>query len=143
MTREAGRELDAEIAEKVHGAAWTLASDVDRHVCEIRKCGKPLETLTLGGRTFAFRHAGGEITATDLMPRYSSEVGAAWLVVERMQERGCRLVLESQYHSVDLGEFSAVFHKRMAGRKPVEARTAPLAICLAALSALSQEPDKP
>lgn len=29
----AGRELDAQIAEHVTRAVWTLASDVDRHVC--------------------------------------------------------------------------------------------------------------
>lgn len=83
-------------------------------------------------------HYEGQSRNADLIPHYSTDLIAAWLVVEKMQERGWRITIE------DCADGFHVWYGRAGQgdedfwvRAPVAiAATAPLAICLAALHAL-------
>lgn len=68
------------------------------------------------------------------LPPYSTNIGAAWLVVEKMRERGFEMYLESD-HGMP-GRFYCSFHDS-DGCKSGMGDSAPEAICLAALSALT------
>ena len=103
----AGRELDALIAEKVMG--W-------------RKAGTLWITPT-GQQLVEYHH---EWMPEATPPRYSTSIGAAWQVVEKLPP-----------HSVDInnenpGGWICSVHTQL-GYWEARARTAPLAICLAAL----------
>jgi len=65
------------------------------------------------------------------VPHYSTDIAAAWLVVEHLRERGYRL---NMYESLLGGEYVAMF----IGEKGSQCggTTAPHAICLSALKAV-------
>lgn len=132
---EAGRELDALIAERVMG-------EVDARC----PCGDGLSrTMTRSGATmaeaeamlradYAARVAGGMKMwpAEYCGPAYSEEIGAAWLVVEKLREQGFGFTID-----VDEGDNSACFADSSGVYEAeISATTAPLAICRAALAAL-------
>lgn len=116
--REAGRELDALVAERVMG--WMsvglrarygmLAADWRGH--------DPLSRV------------GPEFECA--VPHYSTDIAAAWQVVEKVQASGHRVCLYRQWN----GQYHCVFGTAFAPNFPGErhADTAPLAICLAALA---------
>lgn len=113
-----GRELDALIAEKVMGLIVT----------EQGFCGHP---ITKGG---------GRVHGTDMgwwatvLPFYSTDIAAAWEVVERMREKGFNF----QIHNVnERKNWVAFFWKKgIVGDPYVSSETlTPYAICLAALKA--------
>lgn len=69
-------------------------------------------------------------------PHYSTDIAAAWLVVEAMEARGSALELVDRIHLSGTGErWWCCFKGKMWGQ-PEKADTAPLAICRAALAAL-------
>ena len=133
--REAGRELDAEIAEKVMGLEfrpwrygvpegwWSVGSTV------------AYESNTL----HAIMPEGYE---SDL-PMYSWDIADAWLVVEKMRT----MQIEPELRSIGLNTLWRCTlrcysdHERgvTSGFFEEEAETAPLAICLAALQTVSGE----
>jgi hypothetical protein len=91
----AGRELDALVAEKVMGRDMT--------------------------RPAGFKHPIG-------MPHYSTDIAAAWEVVERLRAAG---------HWFDLRDIRGNGYWASFGQEmSAEGKTASLAICLAALKAL-------
>jgi hypothetical protein len=119
------RELDAEIAEKLFG--WTDIAWMD-NVHGVR-----------GVAPRAF------LGTAQIVPRYSSDIAAAFLVVEKMRERRVLINLGQLFNEVSdmwgsgtcwlanahvYGSDSQVDHFQAV------ADTAPLAICLAALQAL-------
>ena len=116
-----GRELDALIAEKVMGFVWRrgwggpwkmLVSPTDAEDCP------PIQ--------------GDEGIAADyarFVPRYSTDLAAAWLVVEKLTPRF--------YVCVERVHRSGDAWNAWVGRSNVAASSAPLAICRAALAALS------
>jgi hypothetical protein len=109
----AGRELDALVAEKVMGWKWIGPDEFNdnRH-------------LTLGGQKVQAR-----------IPDYSTDIAAAWDVVEKMRPT-FNLVLEC----VSLEYNCHVARPGHLDEKVnVRADTAPLAICLAALKACGVE----
>lgn len=122
-TIEAGRELDAAIAERVMG--WTN--------CRVRVMYDARGLPSYGGGT---PPEGGKKRP---YPAYSTDIAAAWSVVERF-------VRDTRFHLDSLGfdgeEWRcAIGHDNDEGDADgwsfAEANTAPLAICLAALKALA------
>ena len=106
---EAGRELDAQVAEKVMG--W-------RHV---RETGPPDDL---------YGQEPGRSGTVYIVPHYSTDIGAAWAVVERLRDIDCDLTIESagnQWH-VSL----------LVGAIVGTAQAAPLAICRAALKVVER-----
>jgi len=130
---EAGRELDALVAEKVMGADW-----MREHYPAMMRVG--------GARLAPF----------------STDIAAAWRVVEALREKGgCFACFENRYgDSYSGGEWSAYFGVNAEGAMAgawagdtecmlywdnpvpghVAAKTLPLAICLAALEAVGATP---
>jgi hypothetical protein len=110
-----GRELDAVIAEKVMG--WTRLS---------HPYGEQTHK-TLDGRTILADF----LSAPDGMklPHYSTDISAAWEVVEKLRELGWYLAIHSDPKR---GYFATI--PRADGIQ-IESETAPHAICLAALKA--------
>lgn len=105
--------MDALIAERVFGWSWEgeYLTPPRSHRCGVWRDG---DTLVF----------------TDVLPHYSTDIAAAWLVVEKLRADGCdfdmRIVATwTANFGLDMGllSFSA------------DAETAPLAICLAALLA--------
>lgn len=108
---KAGRELDALIAEKVIG---TPSKDIQ----EWTEC---------------YNHNSWYIQRFDLLPRYSTDMTAAWEVVDTLFKDGWRLeLLGSEVLGDDMGGYDVYFSCK-AG---VRGDTAPHAICLAALKAV-------
>jgi hypothetical protein len=124
-----GRELDALIAEKVMGAEWIEDAG--------RQTGRRYRRLYKDHWIIAEQYEGEDTVhaPSPVLPHYSSEIGDSWKVREKMRELGFHLGLVDDGHATEPWE--AYFDQ---GRnKPsynAWASTAPLAICLAALSAL-------
>lgn len=118
-------KIDAFIAEKVMGHKVMIQTE-------------PYETSSLNLHPGELYIGEGE-----RIPHYSSDIRAAWEVVEKirsMKRFGSGLPfkiqqqdnLENGLWCVETSELSADYHKRVW----VKADTAPLAICLAALKAV-------
>ena len=121
--REAGRELDAEIAENVMG--WT---DVE------------WGGAFLWGAFPGLVEAEGE-GVTTFVPHYSTEIVHAWLVVEAMRAKGwdCEMqVLTDGFTATFRPYTDYLAPKHRAAVDPRQGGM-PLAICLAALQAVSGE----
>ena len=135
------RELDALVAEKVMGWEWWIHIESDARF------------IALGGGWVSHLHpkkaSGKEPVDWDVinracdLPRYSTDISAAWQVVENVERRfaavqviwegpiyGARCIIRDE----DGGAYSTEADKR--------AKTVPLAICLAALKALGVDPEK-
>jgi len=113
---KAGRELDALIAEKVMD----------------EKIGSGHRSMIVHGPfeecdCISHDEAG-------VLPRYSTQIADAWLVVEKMRERSFRWVINSENHNWDI-----YLEDRRMGRGEGHTTTAPLAICLAALNAMEEK----
>lgn len=109
---EAGRELDALIEERVMG----------------------LPGAHIGGWDDPRELPDGRVLP-GLNPRpFSSDIAAAWEVVERMESQGYRFCIWT--HAVECWPADGSSPARAEGQ-------APLAICLAALKAVDREPPAP
>jgi hypothetical protein len=114
---EAGRELDALVAEKVMGIkAYRVNQDME--VFTNRR-----QFLDKGDYWYT-----PSKDATHALPYYSTDIAAAWLVVEKMRGPDFRLNKDGDWVCCFGGTIT------FCG----EGDTAPLAICLAALKAVSE-----
>lgn len=117
---EAGRELDAIVAEKVVGYRWVKGGTflLDSHLS-----------------VAVLVEANGTHLDTKNLPRYTSDIAAAWEVVEKLHEMGLYVAI-----SKDPDRFTWDVRgwndKTNSNRFIGFAETAPLAICLAALKAV-------
>lgn len=120
METEAGRELDARIAEAVFG--YTLDYEfADLHVPPAPHVKELRDQYDEWG----------------VLPHYSSDIAAAWLVVEALRARGIWLEeLSGRYEESYRAGFSWRDPARGMLYRQAMAATAPLAICRAALEAL-------
>jgi hypothetical protein len=117
-TMEAGRELDALIAEEVMGFAVSMDG-----------CDKPRIEEIINGRS-----------RYDVLPPYSTSISAAWEVVEKIKSMGLAVWL-----GFEGGRWQAIFGienkyvvlPEAGGDYEALAPTAPLAICRAALRAVA------
>ena len=113
---KAGRELDALIAEKLWGKRV-----MDGNPCSHSGCLSHVSHPCDGcGRW----HPG-------LIPHYSTRIADAWLVVEKLRADGFRWAIGSERNEWDI-----YLEDRKMGSGEGHAKTAPLAICLAALKAV-------
>ena len=113
---DAGRELDALIAVTVMGLYAEDGTDLG---------GGPCESW--------YKPGAGRISSYG-PPRYSTEISAAWNVVEKMAEDG--LVISVCWGAMGTrGSRASVM--RMGDEHGVSAETAPHAICLAALNGVT------
>lgn len=132
---QASRELDALVAEKVMGytlrfaaKAWTdadwMGSDTPTET-NVMAIYAPFEQFPRSG---AFDKS---------IPHYSTDIAAAWEVVEKLYERGLCVGVSTLHEWKTKCECS-VYYADMAQRMVAnaDADTAPHAICLAALKAL-------
>jgi hypothetical protein len=117
-----GRELDALVAEKVFN--YSFEGLVERNRYWVSDKGYPM----FNGQTV-------------MVPFYSTDIAAAWQVVEKLSP-----IAIEKYTSTTGDVWSVRFcDPKLPGPKShfdgkIEADTAPHAICLAALRALSHEP---
>jgi hypothetical protein len=123
-----GRELDALVAERVMG----LQVQRDQYTAGVK--------ALLGDKRSddPWDYYIGD--TNDRLPHYSTDISAAWLVVERMrQTHDFELGLLAKFkNGKDLweAEFTDCATDEAYKSYLAEADTAPLAICLAALAAL-------
>lgn len=110
VTRDAGRELDALVAEKVMG--W-----------------KPCVTQDHPGWVYFDSGAGGGKIA----PAFSTDIAAAWEVVEKLSPRYAIRILND---ATPGPSWCCEMAHGYGNDIEVEAETAPLAICRAALEAI-------
>jgi hypothetical protein len=138
-TLEAGRELDVLVAEKIFLWEWWRSSSTGR-----RCLFAPGAIPRCSGEWFLERADGSEALVGDWDcwsgPHYSTAIGAAWEVVKHLIERG---------YSFDMGtreDFTLMMwevtlqppdFKSMEDWTGAVGETAPLAICRAALLAVS------
>jgi len=121
-TLPAGRELDALVAERVMG--WLdVGKQRDSVHTEFVNFG--VDPATVEERR-AKKYA-----ARQVVPHYSSDIAAAFQVVEKMAEKGDLIFLQT--HRGDAERYAATFVEPFTAYAP----TAPLAICRAALKAVS------
>lgn len=116
---EAGRELDALVAEKVMG--WTKRISADH-------TGSEIKVLRNMGIIYAWKDAERKERGLDV-PAYSTDIAAAWQVAEMMRGLDFRLNKD--------GDWVCCFGGTVAFCG--ESDTAPHAICLAALKAVGVE----
>ena len=124
---KAGRELDALIAEKVMG----LTRHDESYVAE--GVGKVLRFVWRDG-------CGTCVYSGDMfLPHYSTNIADAWTVVEKLVSTPGP---NGDHHSVQVdysGDAVVVIDENEDWQVSAIASTAPHAICLAALRAVSQE----
>jgi hypothetical protein len=122
---EAGRELDTLVAEKVMGITPLLVED-ELHVFTVnRRFLQPGDYYYLDTDNSRIE-----------VPHYSTDIAAAWQVVERLHElhRNDTSVI----YCLSLTKWNEMYYCGFTELKDdvVEASKAPLAICFAALKAL-------
>lgn len=111
---KAGRELDALVAEKLMG----------------------LELVRHGGNIF-YKEQSKHHPIELLLPEYSSFIAQAWLVVEKMKRDGMLVIIKAD--GLRIGDFSHGWTVLIDNHPRVDADTAPLAICKAALRTIGYE----
>lgn len=118
MKLDAGRELDALIAEKVMGWTWDESTAWSPSGGRNSRTGRPDDPWWW-------------------LPHYSTDIAAAWEVFEKIP-----MTIYAPHASLAAGEYENVDQWVAEARLPSKesisesADTAPLAICLAALKAL-------
>lgn len=146
--REAGRALDAEVAERVFGAtgrtmvrqSWPCpASDEFVPAYNMGIHGEPLRiegALTLEREKHFTADDGGRLTGGIGMyfaKPFSTDLASAFLVVEAMRGLGLGVEIEAAAGS----GWTVVFYSALTDYTTASGETLPLAICLAALNALA------
>jgi len=138
---EAGRELDALVAEKVMG--WYV-----EHVPPIDSDDIWVTRFYRGSGDAA--HLSGRRTISDLVsavPHYSTDIAAARRVVNAMAERGYWCQLRNPFEKYGKGDYWAGFtpHSTTGWNGTPDhwtpAESMELAICLAALETMKAEAD--
>jgi len=138
LTREetaaipAGKELDAAIAEHVLGYIWLH----NKRYGMLRPSDEA-DLIVEDGRSNYGKHPEGHWIGPD--DKYSTDIAAAWLVVEAMEQMGGFFKLENGAGGNAKGWRAELLY-RGSFYDPHLCPTAPLAICRAALLALSPAP---
>lgn len=130
---EAGRELDALIAEKVMG--WERGEN-----WLIPPVGTPMRDNNWAAEW-------DEKGRPHWLPRYSQDIEAAWQVVEKLRKdweylfinAGNGWGVECRTEHVDISPSNDITYQWTESTGNIHGDTAPLAICLAALKAVGVE----
>ena len=132
LSMEAGRELDALVAERVMG--W---GDISLHpMMDSDWWGMP------SGPATAIQGAVGWLYTHEKVPNYSTDIAAAWEVVEAVRGRGWSLSLgEGMSGYGDAVVWMVDFYKGNRICLSANGPDVPLAICRAALLAVMEDDD--
>jgi hypothetical protein len=125
-TMEAGREMDAEIGRRVFGLAVRTITQIDHRGAHDEPGYSDPPRRMGDGRMGVAAHA---------LPLYSTDLGAAWQVVDKLRAEGHgEFQLSADPDPTDA--WIASFSVPLGDAPPFfpMAPTAPLAICLAALA---------
>lgn len=145
-TPDAGPELDLQVMSSVFGRRILTYEEMrDEAVRVWDTQPRCVHFNSLGGFNGA-RIAGGVVCA-QFAPRYSTDIAAAWTILEPLERGSPRRYAEVTrrgYHTREgvVDGWSCQFRDidEPWNWAYVEAQTAPLAICLAALKAVSSPP---
>lgn len=135
----AGRELDALVAEKVMGATWRNITKGGRKRCLSFVASRPLVTIEEKKTIY---HGYNQ----DNLPHYSTDISAAWEVVEEFrrgwQHKKAAAVIDLHISDiVDMNDSHVSIYAPDIKKVEAWGNTIPLAICLAALKAVGVEVD--
>ena len=160
MSHQAGRELDALIAEKVFGLIQRriVPEWLGREVWLFSHPAYPDEVMYSwdepSGNAMMYQDGKtAESGTAQVLPPYSDDIAAVWEVVEKMRPHALHLFAPGALVNDEFGEYTAswmaqfiMWSKPNGGDdamlpgnwygSPAFAETAPLAICLAALNAV-------
>jgi len=134
---KAGRELDALVAEKVMGWIGSVFKGPtlrigNRYLHE----GDPIWTTPEGDLYHRARSIDGSYVGDDC-PHYSTDIAAAWQVVEKVREKYViNIEIDCENIWVELWQDSTDEPSNYKQVADEYGDTAPLAICLAALKAI-------
>jgi hypothetical protein len=130
MKLEAGRELDALVAEKVMGWQWF------DHTGYAIRYFRPPNRFNYGAIA-----EGKEINYLESLPHYSTDIAAAWEVAEKLGNwHGFDfLVIKAAGNDLWCAGWYEFYGDDYETRAADEAETVPLAICRAALLAAMEE----
>lgn len=136
MSKSPGRELDAEVAEKVMGMVW----------CKCSKWHGAWETYTVGDEYCKCDECGDSVPYP---MKYSTDISAAWEVVEKLRKDGIMILLQSDDdgYTVANNYDGVILQGWEEAKKNFDvcwwsSNTAPHVICLAALKAVGYEEKK-
>lgn len=132
MNEQELRELDAEVAEKVFGRRrYRYGKGSRSHLVSPEKtAGNRLYELVIGELPLADEQI-------EPIPRYSTDIAAAWLVVEKLMPRIGHIYPAFDVEPSRFMHWVAVLeHPIWENRRGFTEATAPLAICRAALAAM-------
>lgn len=129
-TREAGRGLDALIAEKVMGYVWKRSAwtygDPPRHARVLLPSRRAAAYMALQGDE-------GDCEAAESAPHFSADITAALPVAETLRAKGWNLTLGANHE--DAGWWIVATHDAVEDAIDLSRTTMPLAICCVALDA--------
>lgn len=132
----AGRETDACVAEVVMG--WTTSESLPETTQSgyyIVCCDVDWYWVDPDGK----HKCSNDSAHGWIPPKFSTDIAAAWMVVEKMHELGFRTDLESGWENLhEYFAWKCKFYKPHY-LETHHHETAPLAICLAALKACSEQ----
>jgi hypothetical protein len=137
--RVAGRGLDAEVAERVMGEPMPVYTSGDAVLA--RQLAGDVTRSELGCWTEVCRYDEGDVPRWIPRP-FSTDIAAAWEVVEHMEARWWWFALETFPNPHGINDGATVTARFKATAMPGQhdgvgkAEDAPLAICRAALKAL-------
>ncbi len=149
--REAGRELDALVAEKRMGrcrwcwdnrSQWLKVPSPEGFEGSSHQVGdeNEIDPLTKERVWYCLKH--NKLAWTWNIPGYSTDIAAAWEVVEKLREDGWSFHVDDVgFNDATEGQWRVMFTEATTGNKHVfaDGQTAPHAICLAALEAVDGE----
>jgi hypothetical protein len=131
-----GRQLDALVAEKVMG--WKC-DNVAHESTEVRWIGDKTEVQHSGWENKC--EGFGSLCPAHL-PYYSTDIAAAWDVVEKLSRDVCTVEIKSHRRTMGWTCFTRMPSDEGISPIRIQATTAPHAICLAALAAVGATPPK-
>ena len=140
MTEQELRELDAEVAVEVMG--YELVKVRPRGQKELRVMRRCVRG-EIGDYSTYFLEDGtklycGKPFAPTKLEHYSTDIAAAWEVVEKMVSDGRVFIVKGD--GVRTGDHNPKWTVLVANMPRVDANTAPIAICRAALAAVRSQP---
>lgn len=139
--REARRQLDAEIAERVFGAKWYPTPN-DMNYGEAFWLQFPSEEFADMGAGWVLGYRYADNVTPDVikskLPHYSTDIAAAFQVVEAMRAKGWGVQIDD--HGFLLEEWRVLFMQDTSDESRIvcsaDAPTLPLAICQSALNTM-------
>lgn len=141
-----GRELDALVAEKVMGLAKAVEDEKEFNRLVSKSDGNlTVETIKAAKIRLDYEpHMGHMFGGFSFYPKYSTDIAAAWEVIEHIQKTQIRNVFSLFSPTDESNSWFAVFEKKWHGHSLENfydwpnGESAPHAICLSALRVIKE-----